>query len=78
MNKLVDEYNKTYHRSIGKNSIHADSSSLPEEFKSSYKAAKFKVGDRVRVITFLARFTLKNGQNKYLWLMLCWKLTGSF
>ena len=27
LNKLVDEYHKTYHRSIGKNSIHTDSSS---------------------------------------------------
>ena len=47
LNKLVDEYNNTYHRSIDRKPIHADYSAFSEEFESSHKAPKFKVGDRV-------------------------------
>ena len=48
-NKLVDQYNNTYHCSIGKKPVNADYSALSEEIESSHKAPKFKVGDRVRV-----------------------------
>ena len=41
LNKLVDEYNNTYHNSIGKKSIHADSPALSEEFEWCLKAPKF-------------------------------------
>ena len=40
-NKLVDKYSITYHRSIGKNLIHADYSALTEEIESSFKSSKF-------------------------------------
>ena len=50
LNKLVDEYNNTYyHRSIGKNPIHADYSALTEKIKLSHKTPTFKVGDKVSV-----------------------------
>ena len=52
LNKLVDEYNKTYHRSIDKKAIDDDYSALAEENKSSHKAPKFKVGDRVRITKY--------------------------
>ena len=47
LNKLVDEYNNSYHRSIGKKPIDADYSTLTEKVESSYRAPKFKVNDRV-------------------------------
>ena len=37
LNKLVDEYEITYHRSIGKKPIHADFSASTEEIKSSHR-----------------------------------------
>ena len=49
LNKLVDEYNHTYHCSIDKKPIHADFSALTEEIESSHKTLEFKVSDRVRV-----------------------------
>ena len=49
LNKLVDEYNNSYHQSIHKNPIDADYSSLTEKVESSNKAPKFKVDDRVRI-----------------------------
>ena len=52
LNKLVDEYNNTYHCSIGKRSIHADYSALTEEIESGLKAPKFKVGDTVRITKY--------------------------
>ena len=45
LNKLVDEYNNTYHCSIGKKPICAGHSALSEELKSSHKTPKFKIGD---------------------------------
>ena len=52
LNKLVDEYNNTYHHSIGKTPTHTDYSALTEEIESSHKAPKFKVGDKFRVIKY--------------------------
>ena len=43
LNKLVHEYNNTYHHSIGNYSL------LTKEIESSHKAPKFKIGDRVRI-----------------------------
>ena len=48
LNKLVDECNNTYHRSIGKKPINADYSALTEEIETHPKAPKFKVDHRVR------------------------------
>ena len=52
LDKLVDEYNNTYHRSIGKKSIDADYSALTEEIETNPKAPKFKVRDRVRITKY--------------------------
>ena len=50
MNKLVDQYNNTYHSSIGKKPVDTDYSDLTKEIKSSYKAPKN--GDRVRITKY--------------------------
>ena len=43
----------TYHRSIGKNPIHADYSTSSKKIESSHKSLKFKVGDRVRITKYI-------------------------
>ena len=52
LNNLVDEYNKTYHNSIGKKPIDADYSVLNKQIESSHKVFKFKVGDRMRITKY--------------------------
>ena len=49
LNKLVDQYNNTYHHSIGKKPINIDCCNL-KETESSYKAPKFKFGDIVTIV----------------------------
>ena len=44
---LVDKYNNSYHCSTGKKPFDTDHSALPEETELSFKASKFKVGNRV-------------------------------
>ena len=39
LNKLVDDYNNTYHRSIGKTLVDADYSALSEEIETNPKAS---------------------------------------
>ena len=56
MNKLVNEYNNSYHSSIGKNSVDANCSSLTEKNESGHKAAKFKVDDRVKITIYMNIF----------------------
>ena len=56
MNKLVDQYNNTYHHSINKNPINADFSALTEKIETNPKAPKFKVNDRVRITTYKSIF----------------------
>ena len=56
MNKLVDQYNNTYHHSINKNPINADYSALTEKIETNPKAPKFKVNDRVRITTYKSIF----------------------
>ena len=57
LNELVDEYNNTYHRSIGKKPIDADYSALTEKIESSHKTPKFKVGDRLMIIKYKGIFS---------------------
>ena len=57
MNKLVDDYNNTYHCSIGKKPVDANYSALSEKNEPSHKTAKCKVGDRVRITMY------KNSKN---------------
>ena len=49
LNKLVDQYNNTYHHSINKKPINSDYSASAEKIESNPKAPKFKVNDRVRI-----------------------------
>ena len=52
LNRLVDEYNYSYHRSVNKKSIYVDCSAFPEEFESSHKVPKFKVVDKIRITKY--------------------------
>ena len=49
LNKLVDQYNCTYHHSIGGKSINDNYSVLIEKIKTNSKNSKFEVNDRVRI-----------------------------
>ena len=52
LNRLVDEYNNTYHCSMGTKIIDVHYSALFEEIETNPKALKFKVGNRVRIIKY--------------------------
>ena len=52
VNKLVDQYNSTYHRSIDKKSVDVNYFALTEDIESIHKAPKFKAGDRVRITKY--------------------------
>ena len=52
LNKLVDEYNNTYHPSIGKKPIDADYSALTAEIEMNPKTPKFKISDSLRITTY--------------------------
>ena len=52
LNKLVDQYNNTYHHSINKKPINADYSALTEKIKTNHKAPKFKVNDKVGITKY--------------------------
>ena len=57
LNKLVDQYNNTYHNSIGKEPINVDYSHLTENIETNTKAPKFKVNDRVRITKYKNTFS---------------------
>ena len=57
LNKLVGQYNNTYHHSINKKPIDADYSDLTENIEANPKAAKFKVNDSVRIIKYKDTFS---------------------
>ena len=63
MNKLVDEYNNSYHHSIGKKFVDTDYSALTEEIKTNPQAPKFKVGDRVRITKYQSIFSKGYSKN---------------
>ena len=52
LNKIVDQYNNTYHHSINKKPINADYSALIDKLETNPKAIKFKVIDRVRITKY--------------------------
>ena len=52
MNKLVDKYQYTYNRSIGKIPIDTGYPALTVEIETNRKAPKFKVGDRLMIIKY--------------------------
>ena len=73
LNKLVDQYDNTFHHSTNKKPINSDYSTLTEKIWRNSKAPKFKVNVRVRITKFkniLVNVTLKVGQEKYLLLIL--------
>ena len=45
LNKLVDQYNNTYHHTINKKPIKADYSALTEKNETNSKASKFTIND---------------------------------
>ena len=56
LNRLVDQYNNTYHHSINKKPIYADYSALTENIETNSKASKFKVNDRFRISKYKNTF----------------------
>ena len=66
MNKLVNQYNNVYHHSIGKKPINADYSSTTEKLRQIPALLSIKI--------FAVKVTLKIRQEKYLLLVLYWKL----
>ena len=75
LNKLVDQYNHTYHHSFNEKPINPDYSVLTEKNNSNPKASNFNVNDRFRITKiFLVTITLKIGQKKHLLLFLFQKL----
>ena len=52
LNKLVDQYNNTYHYSISKKPINADYSALTKKIETNPKVPEFKVNDRVRITKY--------------------------
>ena len=75
MNKLIAEYNNTYHCSIGKNPVHADYSALTREIDTNPKAPKFRVCERGRITKYRNIFSkgyIENWSMKtHLLLILC-------
>ena len=49
LNRLVGQYNNTYHHFINKKPINADCSAFTKKIETNPKALKFKVNDRVRI-----------------------------
>ena len=77
LNKLVNQYNTTYHHSTIKKPLNAVSYALTEKIESNPEAPKFKVTNIVRITKYEKIFStvLKVGQEKYLLLILFYKLT---
>ena len=76
MNKLVEQYNNTYHHSIKKNPINADYSALTEKIETNLKPPKFKIDDRVRITQYKNIFS--NDFHNYEIKDLDGEKTGSF
>ena len=58
LNKLVDQYNNTYHHSINRKLINVDYSTLTKRIETNSKAPKFKFIDIVRITNY------KNSSNR--------------
>ena len=52
LNKLVAQYNNTYHHSIVKKPIDTDYSVLTDKIEMNLKTPNFKVNDRVRIANY--------------------------
>ena len=67
LNKLVDQYNNTYHHSINKKPIHADYSALTKKLGPILKLLNLKLmieSELLSIRIFLVMVTLKIGQEK--------------
>ena len=65
LNKLVNQYNNTYHHSIKEKPINADYSALTEKIETNHKATKFKVNLESAILSiriFLLTVILKIDQ----------------
>ena len=62
-NKLVDQYNNTYHHSINKSPIKADYSALTEKIETNPKDPKFRVNSGVRIIKYKNNFSKSGTEN---------------
>ena len=58
LNKLVDQYNNTYHHSINEKLINADYSAFTEKIETNPKAPKFKFTEKMRPILKLLSLKL--------------------
>ena len=77
LNKLVDQWNNTYHHSINKKPINADYSALTENIETNHNSPKFKVNDRARITKYKNIFSKSytdNWSRKYLLSILFGKL----
>ena len=52
LNRLVDQYNNTYHHSVNKKRINAHDSPLTKNIETKLEAPKFKVNDGVRITKY--------------------------
>ena len=52
LNKLIDQYNNTFHHYINKKAINADYFALTKKIETNTKAPKFKVKDRVQITKY--------------------------
>ena len=57
LNKLVEQYNNTYHYYLNKKTINADYFALTEKIETNHKGPKFKVNDRVRITKYKNSFS---------------------
>ena len=57
MNKLVDQYNNTYHHSINEKPVNANYSALTEKIETNPKAPEFKVNDRISITKYRSIFS---------------------
>ena len=63
LNKLVDQYNNTYHDSIDQKPINANYSASTENIKTNPKAHTFKVNDIIRITKYKNIFSKGYNEN---------------
>ena len=81
LNKLVDQYNNTYHHSIGKKPINANYSALTKKIETNPKAYRFRVTDRARITKYNNIFSkghTENGSREIFIINSVIKIIGSF
>ena len=77
LNKLVDQYNNTYHHSINKKLLMLIVLLWLKKLRRILKLLSLKLmiwSELLSIKIFLVQFTLKIGQEKYLLLIPFWKL----